>query len=217
MTANTTPRLGLMSPTNADPFTPDDFDATFAKLDAVPGITPVANFASLPSNLTAAQHMSCYIQADNGAEWYWYQPSSGSPGSWKRRNALGVIATASQNSNISTTTTNPSLAPTVMQATVLAPGSRYIKVSVDLRALTNSSSICCSIGSLWLNGGLVVEHAVNAKAAGVSASNYFEFYYLPSAVGFSMTWRVAIRSAASPGGGGTTVANAISRLTISEV
>ena len=217
MTANTSPRLGLMLPTNSDPFTPDDFSQTFGKLDAVPGTTPVANYASLPSNLTANQHMSCYIQADNGAEWYWYQPSSGSPGVWKRRNALGVIATASQNSNISTTATNPSLAPTIMTATVLAPGGRYICVAVDMRSVQNNSSACVGVTSLWLNGGLVVEHASGAKASTVGVTQFYQFFYLPSAQGFSMTWRVSLRGAAISGGGGTTTANAINRLTISEV
>lgn len=216
MTANTTPRLGLMSPTNADTFTPDDFAATFGILDAKPGITPIANFASLPSNLTAAQHMSMYVQVDNGAMWYWYQPSA-SPGVWKRANSLGVIATAAQNSNISTTTTNPALAPTVMQATVNAPGGRYIAVEVDLRSLTNNSSACAGVGSLWLNGGLVVEHSEGTKASTVGGTLFFVYNYLPPSSGFAMTWRVSVRGAAVPGGGGTTTAVAISRLTIKEV
>jgi hypothetical protein len=216
LTANTTPRLGLMSPTNADPFTPDDFAATFGILDAKPGITPVANYASLPANLTTNQHMSMYVQVDNGAMWYWYQPSSGSPGSWKRANSIGLLGSTSQNSNISTTTTNPSAGPTLMSLTVTAPGGRPIRISVDCRSLQNNSSACCAVTSLWLGSGIVVEHGSGAKASTVGVQQFYDFIYTPTP-GQVMTWKVTLRGAAVPGGGGTTTANAISRMWITEV
>jgi hypothetical protein len=131
-----------MLPQNTDLFTPNDFTQTFAKLDSIPGVTAVSNYASLPANLTQAQHGSKYTQLDNGASWYWNQPTS-SPGAWTRANALGVLAQTWVPQEIDITTAYgyiPSGAPTtfpnptIASASGVSPGGRWIGVFVSIES-----------------------------------------------------------------------------------
>lgn len=218
MTANTSPRLALMLPQNSDPFNPDDYVATFTKLDNTPGVTLVANFAALPTNLTSAQHGSPYMQLDNGSEWYWYQPSSGSPGSWKRRNSLGVLGQANQTaSSISTTTTVAASGPTLCTLTIPnMPGGRWLGLMVNV-AIGNSHGV--SVCSVWVNSALFREISFYGNA-GNHFSNYVTLAYPPVAAGSTLTVRLSIRAAViavQNGGFGTTSAVPPSGVTVQEM
>lgn len=146
MTVGTTPRLGLMSPVDSDLFQATDFSTTFSKLDAIPGVQPVTNYAALTTlsgSLTTAQHGNQYLQLDNGAEWYWYQPSGG--GVFKRKNTVGQLAYATQSGNISTAgTTHTSL--TLETASFTSPGGRTILVVASINAVQNTTGAAgCSL------------------------------------------------------------------------
>jgi hypothetical protein len=107
MTASVTPRLGLMSPVPADPFLVQDFAALTQKLDAQPGIIPVPNQNSRPTNWGVAQHGSTVLQTDLGILWYWNQPSSTTAGSWQRVMGKGSCGTWQNPSSCSTQITEP--------------------------------------------------------------------------------------------------------------
>lgn len=165
MTANQTPRLSLMDPVDSDKFESSDFSDTFTKLDNTPGFSYVANYGSLPTNLTASQHGSVYQQLDTGVLWRWVQPSNGSPGAWARINSYGLLTTiATQTGNISTTTTSFTSAPVLATATFTNPGKRSLLIIVTPAAITNTNTITpiASIG-VFLN---------NVQVAGGSFLSY---------------------------------------------
>lgn len=140
MTANNTSRLGLMLPSDTDPFTPADFVNTFNILDGKPGITPIPNLASLPAGLTAAQHMSTYLEADNGALFYWYRPSSGSPGEWRRGNSVGRLSKVINAATVSSTATTAATAAVVATASFTVPGGRPIRLFLQYLQCRSSGS-----------------------------------------------------------------------------
>lgn len=131
MTANTSPRLGLMLPQNTDPFDPNDFVSTFTTLDNTPGVTPISNYAALPVGLTASQHGSLYLQTDNTALWMWNKPTSGSTGSFRRINALGLLANSSQATTVVTAAVDDAHAPTIVTCTITVPGGRPLLVMTE--------------------------------------------------------------------------------------
>lgn len=204
-TANSTPRLGLMQPGNSDTFDPNDFDNTFGILDAKPGISFVANYASLPTNLTQAQHGSPYMQLDNAALWSWYQPSS-SPGSWRRLNSLGLLANPVASGNVVTSTNDPASAPTVCSASITPAGGRSLLV-LGFSGLTNVSAAGhAGVLSLWVSNSLVRE-ASNTGTQYVLANTVVIIYIIPSPTpGLAIPIRTTTRVASATGGGGTVTA-----------
>lgn len=209
MTASTTPRLGLMQPSNSDAFDPNDFTASFGKLDATPGYTLVANYGSLPTNLTQAQHGSPYMQLDNGAGWYWYQPSS-SPGSWKRLNSLGLLANVIAGTNVVTSTNNPATAPTLCSTSVTPAGGRALLV-LAFSATTNvSGSGHAGVLSLWVNNALVRE-ASSTGTQYVLSDGILIPYIIPNPTpGTAIPIRTTPRTASATGGLGTVTSYATS-------
>jgi hypothetical protein len=144
-----------MLPQNSDPFSPSDYTQTFTILDGVPGITPIPNYAALPTNLTSAQHGSKYLQLDNGAEWYWYKPTSGSGGSWKRSNSVGMLAQTFVPGEVDTFATGTYSGPdsgvtpvTIATITGTVPGGgRPIGIFAHIRELWTTGGN----GSPWLS------------------------------------------------------------------
>lgn len=202
MTVNTSPRLGLMLPTNADVFDPNDFVNTFNILDGKPGLTIVANYASLPSGWTTTQHGSECIQMDNLAKWVWYMPSSGTPGVWKRTNSSGVLGQGSMPSYTSTTATTIGAAPTLGTVTVVAPGGRMLMIFVEYGAILNT------LGEFdvaaFVNGTEVQLAQVNHPTAATGDNAVLVGYYTPT-VGQSCT---ATFTMWAPIGGNTACAGA---------
>lgn len=217
MTANTSPRLGLMLPTNTDPFTPTDFVTTFTKLDGTPGVTPVANLAGLPAGLTASQHGSLYVQLDNQALWMWHKPTSGSTGVWKRVNSLGLLSSATMNTTINTTANTDGAAPTLLSATAIAPGGRSILALAHMAGVQNSNSAGATSTFLTLNGTSVARAATTDGGTGASSFSAISYLLPNPAAGTSMTFAFKMRTANVSGGGGTSTANGPGSLYIIEV
>lgn len=150
MTATTTPRLGLMSPVPADPFLTQDFADTFAKLDAQPGIVPVANQASRPTNWGAGQHGSTVLQTDLGILWYWNQPTSTTAGSWQRVMGKGSCGSWQNPTPCSTQVTNPDAGIKVVETDViLIGGGRPLVIDMNWDTFANDYGKCW--GTLWCN------------------------------------------------------------------
>lgn len=124
MTASKTANMALMLPVLSDPFSPDDFADTFTKLDAAPGVTVIANQASRPTGLGAAQHGRQYWQADQNIMWVWNQPSALVAGSWSRLGAKGWLGGAGNAAQVNTTAISVATAPTVVNVNTLVPGGR---------------------------------------------------------------------------------------------
>lgn len=216
MTANTSPRMGLMLPSNSDPFTPDDFVATMTTLDGIPGITPVANYNALPSGLTAAQHGSCYLQMDNQALWMWYKPTSGSQGKFVRVNSLGVLGTDTFTTTIASSANTDSLAPTLMSVTVTSPGgNRNLLVMAHIPAVDNTSSLNVTGVELFYNGTF--------KAwIDTTDGNYYNGVVLWYTMamppqGTAMTWALKMRTVNQTGGLGTSTAVAPGHMMVAEL
>lgn len=209
MTANTTPRSGLIQPGNSDYFDPADFATSFGIIDNMPGFKLVANYGSLPTNLTVAQHGSPYLQLDNGAAWFWYQPSN-APGSFKRFNSLGLLSSVQAAGNISTTATTAVSAPTVASTTITAPGGRSIEVYAHAGCTNLTSLSHGSILSLWVNNVMVKEAQTTGSQYGVSDEAVIRHVIVNPTPGQSIPIRITPRTFSGSGGGGTVTAYAAS-------
>lgn len=164
MTTTTTPNLGLMSPVTTDDFKTTDFAATFAILDQNPGIFVVANQASRPSTWTEKQHGRTIRQIDQGIEWYWYQPTSGSVGEWRRTAPKGQLYTQTNSGAVSSSATDYNLGATVIStSSILLPGGRPIKVTVKWDSCGNTSGL--AVGSYW-------EGSTNITPWGINGYDY---------------------------------------------
>lgn len=186
MTANTTPRLGLMLPQGSDPFLPGDFQSTFTILDGKPGVTPIASYSALPTGLTTYHHGSKFLAMDSGAEWYWYKPSS-SAGVWKRSNALGVLQVATTSSASSTTATGYDTGPTDLSFTVNAPGGRWLWAVATASELNNDSTSHAAYLAMLVNSSFA--YGRRASAVGTSStagsSPTINWFISPPAAGTS--------------------------------
>lgn len=209
MTANNTPRLGLMLPGEPDAFDPTDFVTSFATLDATPGTRMVANYGSLPSNLTQAQHGSPYLALDNGTLWYWYQPSA-SRGSFKRLNSLGVLSSVQASDNVTTAVTTAASAPTAASTTVVAPGGRAIEIYAYAGLTNVSAASHASILSLWVNNVLVREISTTGSQYVVADESIIKYVILNPTPGQSIPIRITPRTYSGSGGGGSVTAYALS-------
>jgi hypothetical protein len=209
MTANNTSRLGLMSPVGSDAFVTTDFANTFNALDANPGVLPVANAASRPSNYTTAQHGSQVIQMDLGIVWVWYQPNSGVTGQWNRVGNTGFLAEFGNSGTVSTSTTNYASGPTVASGTFTLPGGRPMLVNLSWLRFDNYYGPC--VVSYWENSTRILDLAW-AGFQGTPSPGTFWLYRNPApAASLSINAKITIASynASAPNGGGsTTMGNA---------
>jgi hypothetical protein len=140
-----------MNPVGSDPFLTSDFAQTFQAIDAAPGIAVVPNQASRPTGWNSNQHGRRVWQADQNIEWVWNQPSSGSPGSWLRTFAKGVLATANVSGFLGTSNTNYATGPTIVSiSNVVIPGGRPIKVRYWFDWVANENGQ--SVITYWENG-----------------------------------------------------------------
>lgn len=177
-TASHTPSLGLMSPVASDPFDPADFDATFAILDANPGVLTVANQSSRPTGWSSNQHGRLVWQADLNVMWIWNQPSSGTGGSWVRLGSYGLLGSAVNPTQINATQVNWTAAPVAVQTTVMVPGGRPCLIMVTWLYLANDSSKQVTINFIE-NSSSVLERRFDGSSFGVvpdqppQAGSYF--------------------------------------------
>jgi hypothetical protein len=219
VTANNSPRLGLMLPNNADPFDPDDFVETFTVLDGAPGVTPIANLAALPTGLTTAQHMSQYIQADNGAIWYWYKPSSGTPGAWMRSNSVGMLSQRSNGGLVqSTSTAAPGAVVLGTSVPLTAPGVRALRVDIDIDQINSSGSSGLYAVLLYQGSTLVKTFDRGGLPVSIPGDFNASYIYPAPAAGASLSFGVSICTggllAQNPTG---TVSASGTTLTVSEI
>lgn len=217
MTASNTPRLGLMSPTGSDAFAVGDFATSFARLDAQPGILPVPNAASRPNTWTTSQHGSIVLQTDFAILLEWNQPSSGSPGVWKRLNGQGFQAQYTNSGTVSTSTRNYGSGPVVVNGTVTLPGGRPILINVGWDAFFNDTA-GRNVLSYWENGTRVWDRSFYGWKGEGNAGD-ISFYRNPAPnASASITVQVTVAAYnASPnnGGGTTSITNTI--LTVIEI
>lgn len=208
-----------MEPVDSDFFKSGDYNATFQILDALPGTLPVANLAALQALTWGInQHGTRVLQLDNGAEWYWYNPSG--VGVWKRTNNVGLITSATQSADVATSLT--SNGPTfITTPTFTAPGVRTLRV--DLRVGLDNTSGLNGIGivTLYDNGTSLLDWNIRAgsyiNGNGVAFLNSV-FISNPTA-GSSHQISARVRSASGStgnGAGGTTTVR-YSVLTVTEV
>lgn len=187
MTASKTPNLALMSPVLSDPFSPDDFADTFAKLDAAPGVTVIPNQASRPTGLGAAQHGRMYWQADQNVMWVWNQPSALSAGSWLRQGTKGWLGGAYNAAQVNTTAISVSTAPTIVNVNTLVPGGRPVLILYRWTFIGNDSAKFATL-NLLANSSNIYEARFNGNSFGTAYSSTWpyppqsaEFSYLYSA------------------------------------
>lgn len=219
MTATTTPRLGLLSPTSADEFDISDFVATMSILDNAPGIKPVANYASLPAGLTTAQHGSVFLQLDNGSLWMWNKP--GAPaGSFKKINSVGMIQGVPQAAPVSTSTTSPSSAPSLINTTFTFPGGRTCIAFMSTSGAKNSGTFGYSVLELWVNGNLAESSLMSGGAPNKEISHRLFQPMNPGNYGGctpGATTTIKVTARATSYGGGTTTVDAGGQLYIFEI
>jgi hypothetical protein len=210
-----------MSPVDSDLFQSADFSATFGKLDAVPGVTIVANYASLPATWGLNQHGSKVIQADNRAEWMWYNPSG--TGQWIRTNTVGLISKTIQPTPITTTLTTSPGAVFVTSGNFTAPGGRALRIDLDMGIDNSSGASGIVIINVRDNGTQIAEYnfkpgvyissgGVWVQATAFLASNTFT----PGSTHNISAYVRASTGAVGVGGHGTSAARQ-SILSISEV
>jgi hypothetical protein len=208
MTANYTPRLHLMAPTNSDTFTPDDFTTTFGVLDQYPGVRPVASYAALPTGLTNAQHGSMFVQTDNQAMWMWNKPTPTATGSWIRTNTVGLLGSDAIDADKSTSATDDAHAATIMSIPNFPiPGGRRLLVQTFIFALSNSGTGGIAHAMLLENGSAVTRGYTNSDPTN---SVCVSMYHITGvyAQGTQFNFSVKIRGFAGTHGGGTTTAQA---------
>jgi hypothetical protein len=169
MTASKTPNLGLMSPVLSDSFTPDDFAQTFGILDAHPGIEVIANEASRPSGLGAAQHGRMYWQADQNIVWVWSQPSAMVAGSWLRMGNRGWLGGAYNGAQVNTTAISVATAPTIVNVSTLLSAGRPAVVLYKWTFIGNSYARFATI-DLMANSSVVQETRFNGNGFDVAYS-----------------------------------------------
>lgn len=190
---NHSSRLKLMLPTNADAFTPQDFTDTFTILDAIPGVTRVANYAGLPTNLTNAYHGSLYLQMDNRAMWMWNQPTTGGAGSWVRTNSLGFLGGSPSLATKVTYSQATDPGATVLTASATAPGGRYIMVTAHLGAIATSDASGITKMNLLYNGTSYVATSYINGDQNVGTVCEMSYIMSPPAAGTAMTFKLCMR------------------------
>lgn len=169
MTASKTPNLALMSPVLSDPFAPEDFADTFAKLDAAPGISVIANQASLPTGLGAAQHGRMYWQADQNIMWVWNQPVSIVAGVWQRSGSKGQLGGAYNAAQVNTTAISVATAPTIVNVNTLVPGGRTLLILYKWIFIGNDQARFATL-NLMANSSVIQEARFNGNGFGVAYS-----------------------------------------------
>jgi hypothetical protein len=174
MTASKTPNLGLMSPVLADAFNPDDFDTTFAIIDANPGIQVVANQASRPTGYSTAQHGRMVWQADQNILWIWNQPTSLVGGVWVRSGSKGWLGGAGNASTVSTTAISTATAPTVVSTTVMVPGGRPQLILYKWVFIGNDPAKYATL-NLYANSGGLIETRHNGQGFGNAYTTNFPY------------------------------------------
>lgn len=209
-----------MDPADSDFFKSADFADTAQILDAVPGTLPVANLAALNAlNWTTAQHGTRVLQLDNGAEWYWYQPSGS--GVWKRTNSVGVLTSAVQGSEVSTSLTSAPGPTFIKTPTFTAPGVRSLRVDLQVGVENTSGLNSIVMIRLFDNGNMILDWNIRCGThINFNGTGFFNSVFInaPSA-GSSHQISAAVRSAqlsSANGGSGTSTVKA-STLTVSEV
>ncbi len=222
--ANFTPRLQLPAPVDSDPFSASDFSTQNNILDANPGIKIVPAYNGTGGlstlNYTQAQHGSLVLQADRGALWYWYQPTS-SAGSWKRANSIGLITRTTQNADVSTTATSGNGVLAVSSGNFTVPGGRYIGIDVEMGLDGTSGPNSTAKLNITDNGDLIREKVwiVGQKFSGFGQNQVYRTVIAPGANNSSHNINVYIRSVAGStdqGRGGTTTSRAAT-IAISEI
>lgn len=208
-----------MDPVDSDLFEASDFASSFTILDQTPGVATVANYGALTAlPWGTAQHGRQVLELDNGALWYWYNPSGS--GVWKRSNNVGLLAHVTQSAVVSTTATTGNGILVVQSGNVVVPGVRAIHISVRL-GLDNSSGLGSQVlVSLTDNGALIYDSVFRAGTfiSGSGNTAMLDFY-TSGANNSTHNYAVYIRSAAgstSIGAGGTSAAR-VCMLNISEV
>lgn len=206
-----------MLPAGSDNFVISDVDTTMSILDGKPGITPVNNYAALPSTLTTAQHGSIYLQLDNGSLWQWSKPGSGA-GTWKKLNTVGLIALVSQGSTVTTSTTDPASAPAMINTNFTVPGGRAVLLVFEHPRISNNGSFGYSCVELWRDGVNVLDSFQSGGSSSKDVSHVL-LRVVPSgtlgAPGTTVNIKATVRSTSY--GGGATSAPASGTLYIIEI
>jgi hypothetical protein len=170
MTASKTPNLALMNPVGTDPFTTTDFSDTFTKLDNVPGVQVVANYASLPTGWSAVNHGRFVWQADLNIMWIWNQPSSSVAGVWQRFGNYGLLASAINATQVNATQVNWTAAPVAVQVTAMIPGGRACLVMTRWQYVANDHANQVTLNFIE-NSSSVMEQRFTGSSYGVVAGN----------------------------------------------
>jgi hypothetical protein len=165
MTASKTPNLGLMSPVLSDPFSPDDFSETFGILDQHPGVQVIANQASRPTGLGAAQHGRMYWQADQNIMWVWVQPSAMVAGEWQRSGCKGWLGGAYNGAQVNTTAITVASAPTIVNVNTLVPGGRALMILFKWTFIGNDQARFATT-DLMANSSVIQEARFNGNGFG---------------------------------------------------
>jgi hypothetical protein len=128
-----------MYPVGSDTFDITDFENTFTIIDQNPGTLTVANQASRPTGWGANQHGRRVMQADQGIEWWWNQPSSIVAGVWTRVAPKGWLGGTYHGGSVSC---NDTSTPGVLVASVnlLVPGGRPVQVFYSFLYATNTNN-----------------------------------------------------------------------------
>lgn len=220
MTATQTPKLGLISPVNTDQFSTAEIAQTFGILDSNPGVLGVANQASRPNTWTHLQHGRTVRQLDQGIDWWWDKPDSGTTGVWRRLGSKGVLWSQGNGSSISSATTTYTAGATIIQTpSVRLPGGRRTRISVLWDTMGNTAGV--GMGHYWEGSTLINSWGVNGfdttsgQWGHVGAAGMYSIIrdISPTTqVDMTFTWAI---SAMSGVGGTTTIRN--TRMFIEEI
>lgn len=209
-----------MNPVDSDKFQSSDFANTFAILDANPGIRTVANYSALTAlTYGIPQHGSPVLQLDNGALWYWYNPSG--TGSWKRLNNVGLLKNVVQNADVSTSTITGNGVLVVSTGNVVVPGGRALRVDCTLGLDATSGESSLVVCTLFDNGAQQRQYTIRAGLVSNSLGNssLFSFFTGVATPASTHNWAMYIRASnVNPNNGGHgTVSSRTSSMAVSEV
>jgi hypothetical protein len=212
-TATTTPKLGLISPTNTDQFSTADIANSMGVLDGSPGILPVANQAARPTTWTHLQHGRTIRQLDQGIDWWWDKVDSSATGTWRRTSSKGILYSQTNGSSVSSATTTYASGATVIDTpTVLIPGGRQIRVIVRWDTFGNSAGL--AMGHYWEGSTLVNSWGVNGFDSTQSiwgqtglAGHFMIVRNIAPTTQVNMTFKWAISAFVSGVGGTTYIRN----------
>lgn len=161
--SDTSNKLGLMLPTQVDPFSTADVRSNFEKIDAAPG-THICTSSTRPS-WTASQAGRKVYETDTGLEWVWDGAAfRRTHGSGLLHNNTGAWAVAGSGPGSSASTTY--VAQLALSSVGIPAGGRPIQIIARVNAVDSNPPNYVHVAIAYgvtNNTGIIWEHRTGAS------------------------------------------------------